>query len=45
MVHGRNVLVSAGEDEDAFQSTGGSLKKRKTVERCGPAEQANVTWL
>ena len=35
--------MGSGEDGDAFQNKGGSIKKRKTVERCGPAEQANAT--
>ncbi|CAE6943408.1 Nup358 [Symbiodinium sp. CCMP2592] len=45
-IHGTLKLKRLlSEDEDAFQNKGGSIKKRKTVERCGPAEQANVTHL
>ncbi|CAE7262752.1 bmt5 [Symbiodinium pilosum] len=45
-IHGTLKLKRLlSEDGDAFQTTGGSIKKRRTVERCGPAEQANVTHL
>ncbi|CAK9066329.1 unnamed protein product [Durusdinium trenchii] len=42
---GNSFLHSRGEDEDAFAKLGSSVKKRRTVERCGPAEQAKVTHL
>lgn len=40
---GNSFLHSRGEDEDAFAKLGSSVKKRRTVERCGPAEQAKAT--
>ena len=33
------------EGEDFLKKVGSSIKRRRTVERCGPAEQAKAAWL